>query len=151
MTLMPARTGSSVRARRLLVAVHVLVTVSWLGGAYATLVLAVSATSASYALIQLYDLAIVVPLGLAALVSGVVLAGWAGLFAQPWVVAKLVLTVLALAGSLLLRAGFVVDAAAGDARAASRVVTGSVVILVALVAIALLGMYRPWGRRASRR
>ncbi|WP_327588548.1 hypothetical protein OHA25_17040 [Nonomuraea sp. NBC_00507] len=98
MTLMPARTGSSVRARRLLVAVHVLVTLSWLGGAYATLVLAVSATSASYALIQLYDLAIVVPLGLAALVSGVVLAGWAGLFAQPWVVAKLVLTVLALAG-----------------------------------------------------
>ncbi|WP_327588042.1 hypothetical protein OHA25_14320 [Nonomuraea sp. NBC_00507] len=69
MTLMPARTGSSVRARRLLVAVHVLVTVSWLGGAYAILVL----------------------------------------------------------------------------------VTGSLVILVALVATALLGMYRPWGRRASRR
>jgi hypothetical protein len=123
-----------------------LTALGWLGGAYATLILAISATPDAYGFIRRYDLLIVLPLGLTAFVSGVALAGWARLLTHYWVLAKLVLIITALAGSLLLRAPLVDAAAAGDERAVSRVVTGSAIVLVALIVMALLGMYRPGGR-----
>lgn len=152
------------RARKLLLAVHVIVSVSWLGTAYATVVLAVVAAVAgewqrravTYALIQTYDLAVLLPFGLAALLSGVALAQGTrlGLLTHYWVATKLALTVTVLVGALFLRGGFV-SAAVSAAPAPDpggldpveiRVLVGSIVAMAGLTTVALIGMYRPWGR-----
>jgi uncharacterized membrane protein len=155
----PTSTPLSGKLGRHLRVVHLLVALGWLGGAYATLVLAVTAAaepdavtrSSVYRLIQLFDVAMMIPLATATVGGGLLLALNTQLLTRTWVIAKLALTVAILAGALLVRAGYVSDAAAGDVRATSRVITGSVLPLVAMVAAALLGWYRPGSRASAKR
>lgn len=101
-------------ARRLMLTTHVLVSVGWFGAVIAFLAVAVAGLSSAddrtvegaYLAGAVMTWWVIVPLGLASLGTGLI-QSWGtpwGLFKHYWVVAKLLLTVLA-TGVLLLHTG----------------------------------------------
>lgn len=90
------------RNRRILLIVHVIVSVGWLGAGAANVVLGITALRASgvppywcYRMIEVIDTWLVIPVAFSALVTGLVLGvgtPW-GLIRHWWVLTKLVLTV----------------------------------------------------------
>lgn len=151
--------------RRAALTVHVVSSVGWLGSVLAFLVLAVyglagddarAATAVYLALDPLARL-VVLPLGVAALVTGIVQAvgtPW-GLLAHHWVLAKLVLTVVA-TGLLILHLGPIREAAniarspaavPGDVGELRRqLVVYAAAALVALTVATALSVFKPAGR-----
>lgn len=151
-------------ARRFLLTAHVVTSVGWLGVAYALLVMALSAQAATdpgtraatYTLMLSFDDAAMLPLGLAALVTGVILgvgSHW-GLIRHWWVAAKLVLNVAVLVVPMLTRHPALVDAV-DTARAglltdpAQQVLDGSIASVVVLTVATVLSVYKPWGRTGA--
>ena len=155
--------------RKLNLTAHVTSSVAWLGAVGSFLVLSIAGLAskdaetvrAAYVAMNLIGQFIIVPLGVAALLSGLVVSlgtNW-GLFRHYWVLAKLILSAGAFA--LLLLHQF--TAVAGAARRVSASVAGTLpdvsrlgiqlvgdaagAVLVLLVATAL-GVYKPWGRTA---
>ncbi|GAA2385039.1 hypothetical protein Cme02nite_65530 [Catellatospora methionotrophica] len=148
-------------ARRFLLTVHVVTSVGWLGVAYALLVMALSARASddpgsratTYALMLSFDNAAMLPLGLAALVTGVVLgvgSHW-GVLRHWWVAVKLVLNIAVLVVPMLTRHPALADAV-DAARAglltdpAQQVLDGSVASVIVLTFATILSTYKPWGR-----
>lgn len=148
-------------ARRLLLTLHIVTSVGWLGVAYTLLVMALSAQSAgeagaraaTYSLMLSLDDAAMLPLGLAALVTGVTLGlgtHW-GVLRHWWVATKLALNVAVLVVPMLTRHPALVDAV--DAARAGlltapdgRVLDGSIASVVVLTTATVLSVYKPWGK-----
>jgi hypothetical protein len=145
--------------RKLVLTAHVTTSVGWVGAVAAYLALDVTAASShdievvrgAYVAMQILVAAVIVPLALATVVIGVVNAlgtPW-GLLRHYWVLAKLLLTVLATA--VLLLEAPTVDAMARVARSPAdpRDLPGSLPHsiggLVVLLAVTALSIYKPRG------
>ncbi|MFJ8624748.1 DUF2269 domain-containing protein [Kitasatospora sp. NPDC093550] len=158
------------RARKALVVLHLVASVSWLALMLCLLTLAVTALTtgdadrlrAAYRAMGMLGDALVLPLSLLTFLSGVALGlgtSW-GLFRYTWVSAKFWLTLAAMAASV-----FVLTARLHEAvRAAEAHPTGPIsaadlgfvrytTVIVPAVALSLylfnviLSVYKPWGRR----
>ena len=154
--------------RKLALTAHVSVSVGWLGAAAAYLALAITGlvtrdsdlASATYLSMEIIGRVILVPLSLAALLSGLVQSlgtEW-GLFRHYWIVAKLSLTVPATAVVLLhipsvsRMARLAVDTALATGEFAElriQLVVHAVGGLLVLLTITSLSVYKPWGRVGS--
>jgi hypothetical protein len=160
--------------RNLLLATHVVVAVGVLGTDAVLLTLGVTGLASSdpelvraaYLAMDLLVAAVLVPLALAALTTGVLLGlgtRW-GLARHWWVLAKLALAiVLVSAAVLVLRPSL--DQAAADALAvplaelpaagigqvAVRVTTAPIVGVLLLTTAVVLAVYKPWGQTRFRR
>ena len=153
--------------RKLVLTAHVVSAAGWIGAVAAYLVLAVAATTsestatvrAAFVAMELLYFALV-PLAAAALVTGLAQAlgtRW-GLLRHYWVLAKLVLTVLAFTVMLLnldtvsAHADHAVHVPAADLPGAGHDLQHAVGGLVILLVAAVLGVYKPRGmtRRARR-
>lgn len=158
--------------RKFALAVHLTVSIGWVGAAAAYLALGIAAAAsddagtvrAAWIAMELTGWGVVVPLALASLLTGVVVAlgtRW-GLFRHYWVVFSLVLTVAATAVLLLHMP--TVSALADIAREAEGArlegLGGDVlhpgVGLVVLLVVLVLNVYKPrgttgYGRREPRR
>ncbi|MEU9076007.1 DUF2269 domain-containing protein [Kitasatospora sp. NPDC048538] len=158
------------RARKSLVVVHVVASVSWLALMLCLLTLAVTALAtedadrlrSAYRAMGMLGDALILPLSLATLVSGVVLGlgtSW-GLFRYYWVSAKFWLTLAAAAASLIALSARLHDAVrvvnahpTGPISAAdlgfvrlNTVIVPSVALALYLFAV-VLSVFKPWGRR----
>ncbi len=150
--------------RKLALTAHVAASVGWLGAVATFLALAVAGlvgqdaqrVRAAYLAMEAITWSVIVPLSLASLLTGLISSlgtPW-GLFRHCWVVAKLLLTMLA-AAVLLLHTrpiGHVADAAAkaalsGDDLRPLRVqlVADAVAALLVLLAATALAVYKPRG------
>lgn len=156
-------TPLSPKARKLVLTVHVVSSVGWLGIALVTLVLVVTARvttdpelgRAAFLVLDLFDATLTVPVGLAALLSGLVLSvttHW-GLLRHWWVATKLVLTVVVFVVPLVVRAPLIDQAVASTANAgadpgpaAAELMTPGVMALLILTVATVLSVYKPWGK-----
>ncbi len=147
--------------RKLVLAVHLIVSVGWIGAVIAYLVLGVSAATspdaglvrAAWIAMELTGWFAVVPLALAALVTGLAISlgtQW-GLFRHYWVLTSFTLTVFA-TGVLLLHMPTVSSLAdvarRGDSAAVSTLggdLFHPTVGLLVLLVIAALNVYKPQG------
>lgn len=157
------------RLRRAVLTAHVVSAVGWMGAAAAYLVLALAASTsdgvetarAAFIAMELLYLALV-PLAAAALLTGLAQAlgtNW-GLLRHYWVLAKLVLTVVAFTVMVLnldkvsAHADHIAHAPAADLPGAGHDLQHAAGGLVVLLAAAILGIYKPrgltrYGRRKS--
>lgn len=156
----------SSRVRKALLVTHVSISVGWLGAVLAFLAVAItSATAAEPGLAHACSLAmqvigwsILVPLSLASLLTGILqsLATPWGLFRHYWVLAKLVITIVATAILLMYMQSINLLAAAPGAQPASPggghgelqgwspVIHSAGAIILLLLAV-LLSIYKPRG------
>ena len=157
--------------RKLSLTAHIASSVGWMGAVAAFLVLSIAGlistdpetVKAVFMSMDLVGRALIVPTSLAALATGLVLAfgtPW-GLLRYNWVVAKLVLTVIAVVG-LLLHQYTAVSAAAALASGAAadslpfaqlhqlgtQLVADSSLAIVLLLAATVLSVFKPWGLTA---
>ncbi len=164
-------------ARKLTLLTHVVVSVGWVGVDAALLVLAVTGltsdnpqtVAACYTSMKTFAVVLLLPLGLAALATGLLLGagGRWGILRHWWVVTKLVINLVLTSLVLALLRPRLDDAAEASLRVDGSLVhrLGSLrldlvfpptVSIVALVFAATLGLYKPWsmtarGRRLDRR
>lgn len=150
--------------RKLALTVHVTTSVGWLGAVAAFLALAIAGLTsqdaqmvrAAYLAMELTTWFVIVPLSLAALLSGLVqsLGTTWGLFRHYWVLVKLLLTIIATAVLLLKTRpiSYVASVAtkttlsSADLRGLrSELVVHSGGGLLVLLVIATLSVYKPWG------
>lgn len=157
----------SPRLRRALLTAHVTCSVGWLGAVAAFLVLSIAGLRShdadvvrgAYIAMDLIGQFMIVPLSLAALVTGVVqsLATQWGVFRHYWVLVKLALTIGATI--LLVLHQFTAVAAAASAVSAAapgampdvaalgpQLVGDSGLALLVLFVITTLSVFKPWGR-----
>jgi hypothetical protein len=160
--MLPLMTGW---VRKLGIAVHVVLSVGWLGAVAAFLALALAAwgpdqavSRAAFVVMGLIGRWVIVPLSLGALVSGVVqsIATKWGLVRHYWVLVKLLLTIAATA-LLLLHQFTAVEEGARLALLAGADIGGTLHGLgvqlladaalgaVVLTIITVIGIYKPWG------
>jgi hypothetical protein len=150
--------------RKLFLTLHVGFSVSWLGVSGAMLVLSlvglltadVELRHAAYALMHIFDLALVIPLVLLSISSGLIVAlgtPW-GLFQYWWVVSKLLIS-LGIVGFASVQENFWVRGLAEQTAQNRSAELGSValylvvcmgVFLAALWVATILSIYKPWGR-----
>ena len=156
-----------VRKLALALTAHVTSSVGWLGAVAAFLVLSIAGLTSqdadlvrgAYLAMNLIGQFMIVPLSLAALLTGLVQSlgtPW-GLFRHTWVVVKLILTI----GSTLLLLLHQFTAVAGAARRVTATAAGSLpdvgrlgtqlvsdaaLAILVLVVTAALSIYKPWGR-----
>jgi predicted ferric reductase len=146
---------------------HVTSSVGWLGAVASFLVLSIAGLTSqnteivrgAYLAMNLIGQFIIVPLSLAALLTGLVqsLGSHWGLFRHYWVVVKFTLTI----GATLLLLLHQFTAVAGAARRVSGTATGTLpepgglgvqlvsdagLAVLALLVITVLSVYKPWGR-----
>ncbi len=154
--------------RKLALTAHVIFSVGWIGAATAFLVLSIVGLTSydsefvrgAYLSMNLVGLYVIVPMSLAALATGLVQAlgtQW-GLLRQYWILAKFLLTILAVYALLMHQFTAVGDAA----RLVSRAVTltlpsaelrsvGTELLgdisgaLLVLLVVTTLAVYKPWG------
>lgn len=156
MTTLPPRLRSAA------LTVHIASSVGWLGAVIAVLALAVAArtspdvatVSAAFVAMELIGRAVLVPLALASLLTGVAQSlgtPW-GLLQHYWVLAKLLLTAVATAVLLayLETLDLLADIAAGPAPDLAALRTSSVVLhsgaaLLVLLVITALAIFKPRG------
>ena len=153
--------------RKFVLTAHVVSSVGWLGAVAAFLVLSIAGLTSrntgivrgSYVAMNLVGLFMIVPLSLAALLTGVIqgLGTQWGLFRYYWVVTKLGLTIAA-TGLLLLHQFTAVAEAARRALGAGarelpnvggvgpQLVFDSAAAIVLLLVTTSLSVYKPWGR-----
>ncbi|GAB3042280.1 hypothetical protein GCM10027052_25190 [Parafrigoribacterium mesophilum] len=158
-------TKLSPRLRKILLTAHVLASVGWFGAVGVFLALAISGLTgegeqlvrAAYGAMGLIGWSVIVPLSLAALLTGVVLSAgtsW-GFFRHYWVIIKLGITVVA---TVVLMVHMQPIGALADV-AATKGVSGGVLIdlrtevvvqasaaLVVLIVATALSVYKPPGR-----
>lgn len=150
--------------RKLALTTHVVASVGWFGAVAAFLSLAIAgvtsqdaqAVRGAYLAMELITWTIVVPASLAALLTGIVqsLGTTWGLFRYHWIVAKLVLTVVATIILLVHTQpiGRVAAVAADRILAASdlrqlriQLIADAGAALLALLVATTLSVYKPWG------
>jgi len=154
-------------ARKLTLTAHVTCSVGWLGAVSAFLVLSVAGLTSespqtvrsAYVAMNLVGQFMIVPLSLAALLTGLIQAlgtQW-GLFQHYWVLTKFALTIIATTLLLLHQftavataAGLVSSTSPGALPSTGRlgiqlIVDAGAAVLVLLVTT-ILSVYKPWGR-----
>ncbi|AXK32549.1 hypothetical protein DVA86_07695 [Streptomyces armeniacus] len=152
------------RTRKTWLFCHVAISVGWLGGAYAMLMMAIAARTsagehlrpAAYELMHLSDTVIMIPCALGTLITGLVtgLYGKWRVLHHWWVLDKLVLTVGAAVFAYVYIAQSVKEAlarteadyAADIGVLEDGVIAGSAGMLVLLTTTTLLSTFKPWGR-----
>jgi len=158
-----SRRRMSRRRRKLFLTLHVCTSVGWLGAAIAMTVLLVAGLVTSnpalrhsaFTFMHVYDLAIMIPLGYLALITGVLLSGgtnW-GLLKHWWIVTKLVLTVAVLVFAGVFTSGWVLEAVArtaDDPMADLGVLAVQLVVNVAAFNVVFwtnttISVFKPWG------
>ncbi|MGH3984583.1 MAG: hypothetical protein ACRDST_18340 [Pseudonocardiaceae bacterium] len=151
------------RSRKLWLTLHVGFSVGWLGAAMAMLVLAIVGASTSdlllrhhaYEIMHIFDLAIVIPLVLLALITGLVMSlgtKW-GLVRYWWVLAKFVIALSIPLFAAVQESFWVREAVAGTrANPAVDLAGTDVRLWVCFIAFSLLlwtatalSSYKPWG------
>ncbi len=154
----------SPRWRKVMLTLHVAVSVGWLGSAYGMVVLGLVAWGNSDPLIRYgayvalhdSDRLIMIPGSLAALATGLIVSlftQW-GLVKHFWVLTKLTLTVSAMVFAALYVSQKATQAMALTDHGAQvsvgslgwQVVLGSVVMVVILATNTTLSVFKPWGR-----
>lgn len=163
------------KVRKLLLATHITVSVGWIGAVLAYLALVIAAMTgqsdhllrAAWLALELIGWYVIVPLALAALMTGISIAlgtPW-GLFRHYWVTASLLLTVVAAAvllqhmSTVTSFASIAADVAIADVRDVLRPALRGELLhagvgLLVLLGIATLNVYKPrgltaYGRRRS--
>lgn len=160
----PTHKLASPGARKLMLSLHIVCVGSWLGAAVAMAFLSLLGIAtdnpevrrSAYLLMSIMDRNLIVPLVVASILTGVVLAlrtQW-GLFRHFWVMAKLVLAL----GMVVFAVSTVMPwvhaladatAAGGDVAVVGivgqRLVIGVGIFLLALCAIVFLAVHKPWG------
>jgi len=153
--------------RKLGFALHVVVSVSWVGAVGAFLALAAASLSkdaelakAAYLAMEVVGRAVLLPLSGAALVSGIVqsLGTQWGLFRYYWVTVKLVLTIVAAVGLLMHQSTAIAEAARLAVTSGSgfadhdrlrelsvQLFADASLGIVLLAAISAIAIYKPWG------
>lgn len=154
----------TLRLRKLALTAHVTSSVGWLGAVASFLALAITGLAsqdaqmvrAGYLAMEFITWFVIVPLSLASLLSGLVQAlgtTW-GLFRHYWVVAKLLLTVLATIILLVHTQpiSYVAEMAAATTLSSAdlrqlrvQLVVDAASALVALLVTTTLSVYKPWG------
>jgi hypothetical protein len=154
----------SPRVRKFALTAHVTASVGWLGAVAVFLALALSglmnprayAVQAAYVAMEVSTWFVIVPLAVACLLTGLVQGlgtSW-GLFRHYWVVAKLLLNVVATVLLLLhtqpisrvAAAASAGPLAADDLRQVRvQLVADAVLALVVLIVATTLSVYKPWG------
>ncbi|MCD2190443.1 hypothetical protein [Actinomycetospora soli] len=159
---MASRVGK--RTRQVLVFLHVIVSLGWMGAGAANVVLTSTAAvtddvelrRACYLLVSTIDLWLVIPGAFLALATGVVLSlvtPW-GLVTYWWVLVKLVLTVAVIVYSTLLIGVWVEESIAlgtAPSPVADPLVVGPLVSLAAFLLMTWASVAKPWGRTPWRR
>jgi len=153
--------------RKLGLSLHVVLSVGWLGAVTTFVALALASSSddpalarGAYLTMDVVGRAVLVPLSVGALVSGVIQSlgtKW-GLFRHYWVVVKLVLTAFATAALFVHQSTAIAEAArlAADWTAPllqsgrlrelrNQLVADSSIAVVLLLGISLISFYKPWG------
>ena len=154
--------------RKLNLTAHIVLSVSWIGAAFAFFVLSIVGLTSKdgttvrgvYLSTNLICLYSIIPLSLMALATGLIQSlgtRW-GLFRHYWVSAKLVLTTLSVAVLLIHQfaavakaAKLVSEGAAGTLSQADLGRVGLVLVrasglgIVVLLAVTVLSVYKPWG------
>lgn len=150
--------------RKFALTTHVTSSVGWFGAVAAFFVLAVAGVMSTNALtvrsayvsMELVTWTVIVPFSIAALLTGIVqgLGTTWGLFRHQWVIAKLVLTVIATVLLLVHAQGVGRVAAVATERALSvadlrslrvQLIADAGAALMALVVATTLSVYKPWG------
>jgi hypothetical protein len=163
LAVLQSRRRMSRRRRKLVLTLHVITSVGWLGAAMAMTILLVAGLvthnpalrHSAFAFMHVYDLAIMIPLGYLALVTGVLLSvgtNW-GLLRHWWIVTKLVLTVVVLLFAGVFTSGWVLEAVARTAENPMADLGVLAVQLIANVAAfnvvfwtnATISVFKPWG------
>ena len=163
LAVLQSRSRMSRRRRKFVLTLHVITSVGWLGAAIAMTVLLIAGFVTSnpalrhsaFAFMHVYDLAIMIPLGYLALVTGVLLSvgtNW-GLLKHWWIVTKLVLTVAVLVFAGVFTSGWVLEAVARTAENPTADLGALSVELAANFAAfnvvfwttATISVYKPWG------
>lgn len=150
------------RARRQMLTAHVVSSVGWLGAAYVNLALVVTALmtddarlrDATYLVMGVLDPLALLPLGIVALITGVVLGLGThyGLVRHYWVVVKLVANLVLLVVPFFARMPSVREAVAvvtagGDPGGLGYdVLAPSIAATVVLTLATAISIYKPWGR-----
>lgn len=156
--------SASPRARKLMLLLHIASVGSWLGATVTMVFLSVLGVvtddpvvrRSAYLLMSIMDRNLIVPLVVASILTGVVLAlrtHW-GLFRHFWVMAKFVLAI----GMTAFAVSTVIPwvhtladqtATGGDAATVEivgqRLVVGTGIFLLTLCVIVFLAVYKPWG------
>lgn len=150
--------------RKLALTTHVMSSVGWFGAVAAFLALAIAGVTshtpqtvrAAYLSMELITWAVVVPAGIAALLTGIVqsLGTTWGLFRHQWIVAKLALTVVATVILLVHTQPIGRVAAVATTRMLSsadlrqlrmQLIADAGAALMALLVATTLSVYKPWG------
>ena len=167
LTIYQSRRRMSRRRRKLVLTLHVITSVGWLGAAIAMTILLVAGLvtrnpalrHSAFTFMHVYDLAVMIPLGYLALITGVLLSvgtNW-GLLKHWWIVVKLVLTVAVLVFAGVFTSGWVLEAVAITARDPMADLDMLAVQLVANVAAfnivfwmnTTISVFKPWGPTPS--
>jgi len=146
--------------RKLVLTVHIVVSVGLLGDSAGYLAVAIRAATtndpalarAAYQMLRMFSLVFGIPLSFAALLSGLLIGlgtKW-GVFRYPWVTVKQLLIVsVIVVGALVLDGGM--DAmTSGRGGAEGRLIAGAAYDVIALAAAATLGVFKPGGRWSKR-
>lgn len=154
-----ARLSLSPFLRKLVLTLHIIVSVGLLGDSAGYLAVAIRAAAStdpgminsSCQTLRMFAFVFGIPLSFASLLTGVLLGlgtRW-GVFRYPWVTTKLLLNVSVIAvGALVLRAGMNAMLT-GHGGAEGRLIAGAAYDVVALTAATALGVFKPGGRWSS--
>src|SRR5690606_32084843 len=148
-------------SKRLVLTIHIMVSVSLLGDSAGYLAVAIRGAvtddpllaHASYQMLQMFAFVFGIPLSFAALLTGLLLGlgtGW-GVFRYPWVTTKLILIISVIAvGALVLDSGMSAMLT-GSGGAEGQLIAGAAYDVIALVVATVLAVFKPGGRWRARR
>lgn len=151
-------------ARRLVLTIHIVSSIGWIGVYLVMLTLVITGLTASdpgvvraaYVVMQVIDANLTVPITLTMLVSGVVLSvgtKW-GLTRYYWVLVKIVISAVLTALVLAWQEGRLAAAAAAvsavdsglPANPSNGAIMPPIVVITAALVATVLSVYKPWGR-----
>jgi hypothetical protein len=153
--------------RKFVLTLHVGTSVGWLGAALGMLILTITAIvtkepeirRAAYTFMHINDLAMMIPLGYIAFITGILLSlgtNW-GVFKYYWIVVKLVLTtfVLIFAGVFTqawVREAITVTTEGGNIEVlGANLLVNAISFLIVFWTTTTLSTYKPWGKISDAR
>jgi hypothetical protein len=147
--------------RKLLLTIHIIVSVGLLGDSAGYLAVAIRGAmsadplvaNSSYQILPMFAFVFGIPLSFAALLSGVLLGlgtRW-GVFRHPWVTTKLLLIVSVIAVGALVLNGGMNAMLSGRGGAKGQLIAGAAYDVVALTIATVLAVFKPGGRWSSKR
>lgn len=150
------RLALSSSLRKVVLTVHIIVSVGLLGDSAGYLAVAIRAATASdpavadvsYQILRMFGFVFGIPLSLAALLTGLLLGlgtKW-GVVRYPWVVTKLMLIVSVIAVGALVLNGGMEAMLAGRGGAEGRLIAGAAYDVGALTIATVLSVFKPGGR-----